>query len=73
MPTKKTSKFAGPIPVGPLVGDERAKLICHLLREHSWDEWDLTELYAIENLHAELHEQLDCNHDVRQLVEDEAE
>lgn len=46
-----------------LVRDQRARLIAHLVREHRWDEWDLTELHAVENLHAELHEQLQVSHE----------
>lgn len=45
-----------------LVGHRLAHLISHLVREHRWNEWELTELDAIENLHAELHEQLECDH-----------
>lgn len=47
-----------------LVTDRQAILIAHLAREHSWDEWDLTELYAIHDLHSELHEQLPSDHTV---------
>lgn len=50
-----------------LLSDQRAKLIAHLVREHRWNEWALTELYAIDNLHAELHEQVSNDHPILEI------
>lgn len=50
-----------------LVGSDRATVIAHLVVEHRWGEWDATDLHAVNNLHAELHEQLDLSHDIGDL------
>lgn len=55
-------------PESILVGDRQAQVIAHLVREHRWDEWDLTEYYAVHNLHTELHEQVHCDHRLSQFM-----
>ena len=45
-----------------LVGSDRAKVIAHLVAKHLWMEWDATDLHAVHDLHAELHEQLELEH-----------